>query len=327
MLDIDPALQDMMFDAGIDQRRKALPADFYEPHKLSTRGPRAGMSSGQWQCHNSLHPIRVAAPGNGWGGTVMMGYEVDAWCRHTNRWQITPAGPVQCVWFCPEFRQLALMMAELRENCFGPIPVMKESGFGGPHMEWPDKSKLFFASYDRSWSHLQGIPLDLALFDEEPPVQLWREMLQRRRTKRKTKFMCKATQTMSDGWMGGDELYGKWLEFHAARGLTEDQAMDAQLHGDIWCWPKGGIMDNPGADQADVDWYLNRTWPSDKERNVRLYGGFQSWAGDPVFDPAGVERLRQRMEELGREFGPGLVGSFEIDRRVASRPVVLERRK
>lgn len=310
MLAIDPDLEPLA-ELVASQDHARLPGDAYKPHRISTRGPRKGMSSGQEQCHRAPHPIRVCAPGNGWGGTVMMGYEADAWARHTNRWQVTPAWPVQMVWFCPEFRQLALIMAELRENCFGPLPVMKESGFGGPHMLWPDGSKLFFASYDRDWKHLQGIPLDKAFFDEQPPVELWRELLMRRRTKRQTRFMCKATQTISDGWMGGAELYMAWLNFHLELGMNEDQAMDAQRHPDIWCWPKGGIMDNPGASDKDVQWYLTRTWPSVKEKNVRLYGGFQSWRGDPVFDPEGVDWLRQQCDELNRA-SPGRRGFFEV---------------
>lgn len=284
-----------------------MPGDHYRPHGVTMRGPNTGKPSGQQQFHCALHPIRIMAPGNGWGGTQAMGAEADAWCRHTNRWQTTPPWPIRVVWFCPEFRQFDLVRANLEEFAIGRLPVFREGGFGGPRYEWPDGSKMYLASYDRSWTHIQGIELDLCCFDEQPPLQLYREILQRRRGRRKVRVICKATQTKGLSWMAED-IYQPWLDYHRERGLDEEEAMQAQLHPDIWLWPRGSCHDNPGLDAQDDAWYEGRTWSSKKEARVRLWGGFESWAGDPVFDEEAIEWLRSMQDEWAVEFGGARTG-------------------
>jgi phage terminase large subunit-like protein len=210
------------------KRSSVVPADEYEPHHHVFRegGARPlGETSGQLQFHQATQPVRVAAPGNGWGGTLAMACEIDAWMRHLNRWQETPDWPVIAVWFCPEFRQLAILLQTLRQSSFGSLPRFTEGGFGGPRFIWSDGGTLYLASYDRSWTHLQGIELDLIAFDEQPPEALWREMAQRRRAQRKTKYVCKATQTLGRTWMATD-IYEPWRTHHEAPGLDEHQACD-----------------------------------------------------------------------------------------------------
>lgn len=298
------------------------PGDAYEPHGLTTRAPqnaqdrliydRRGKPSGQLQFHQATHAIRVCAPGNGWGGTTAMAAEVDAWCRHTNRWQKTPSEPVQCIWFCPIYKQFDMLLPNLIDVAFGRVPRLK-SGHGGHHLVWPDDSKLHLASYDTSWGHLQGIEPHLIAFDEQPPKPLWREMMQRRRGKRRARFICKATQTKGWGWMATD-LYIKWKKHHEEQGITEEERMmELQLHPTIWCWPRGGIHDNSHMSAEDDAWYEQQSWASEKERKVRLYGGFEQWSGDCIFEDAVIDWLKNRLEEHRKAAGtmePWKSGSF-----------------
>lgn len=298
------------------EHRRLCPADFYEPHHTCFRegGARpVGAASGQLQFHQSLHTIRVAAPGNGWGGTMSLACEVDAWARHTNRWQETPAEPLAAIWFTPKYQQYEILRRKMfGPKVFGALPKYKVSHALGAHYEWPDGGFLCLGSYDSDWTRYQGVEPHLMVFDEIPPVELWRESMQRSRGETPTRFICKATQTQGRGWMAED-VYGPWLEHHELHGHDEQQAADLQLHPDIWCWPFGGIHDNPYATDRDVGWYLRQKWQSEKERKVRIWGGFEDWAGDSVFDAGGLERLKERAAALTEEFGEGLQGVFTID--------------
>lgn len=302
---------------AMEAHRRARPSDWYVPHAYaqerqhtSRQSVRLGRTSGQLQGHQATHIIRVAAPGNGWGGTTWMGCELDAWVTHSNRWQETPAWPIRAVWFCPQFRQFDIVRKNLEEYCLSRPYQFRTSGFGGPRYEFPDESTVYLCSYDTSWSHIQGIELDLCCFDEQPPADLWREMLMRRRAKRKTRYICKATQTGGLSWMA-KELYQPWLEWHRARGYAEHEALDLQLHPEIWCWSMGGIHDNPAASDEDCRFYENRRWTSEKEARVRLFGGFESWVGDPVFNAEALERMRQRAEER-RQTTPDRHGMLHV---------------
>ncbi len=298
----------------LDQVRRIRPSDFYEPHQVVEHPEAAreiGQASGQLQFHESDHIVRVAAPGNGWGGTTAMGCEIDAWCRHTNRWQVTPDRPIVALWCCPQFKQFEIVKNNLIEYCFGTIPTYKESGTKGPRFEWPDGSVCYIISYDRQWQYIQGIELDLCAFDEQPPRSLWGELQQRRRGKKKTRYICKATQTKGWSWMG-EQIYKPWLEYHRDLGLTEDEAHDHQLHPEYWVWPSGGIHDNPVADQEDIEWYTSRPWRHARERKVRIWGGFESWIGDPVFDIDALIAVEERMAIFKAQHGPGQNGSFAI---------------
>jgi hypothetical protein len=302
----------------IETCRPLAPANWYRPHSVVTRAPtlptdamfnRAGMPSGQLQFHKSLHPARIVASGNGWGGTTAMACEVDAWCRGTNRWQITPKPPVQVIWFCPMYKQFEILREQLVSFAFGQVPKFFASG---PKLgfKWPNGSQVFLGSYDTSWTHFQGIQPHLIAFDEQPPPALWREMRQRRRSRsRLTRFICKATQTEGWSWMGV-EIYNAWLEHHKQLGLDEDQAMQQQLHPFFFVWPKGGIHDNPDVSDEICREKEIEAWPSKRERKVRLYGGFENWSGDCVFDEEGMDRMRLRAVALEKKHGPGKSGSL-----------------
>lgn len=304
----------------MERRRRLIPAEWYEPHSICERSPiapelqiydRKGRPSGQLQFHESQHPIRVMAPGNGWGGTTAMGAEVDSWMRHTNRWQQTPEWPIRACWFCPQYKQFDFVRRNLEEVAIGSLPRFKDDRIG-PRYEWPDGGVMYLYSYDRSWESIQGIELDLACFDEQPPLALWREMIRRRRGRRKTRYICKATQTKGRSWMAED-IYEPWLSFHAGLGMTEEEAMVAQNHDLIWCWPKGGYHDNPAVDDEDIAFQERQPASSETERKVRLFGGFDSFVGDPVFNESGIRAMLARLPELEETYGVGRDGSFVVE--------------
>lgn len=289
---------------ALDQHRQLRPSDWYEPHSLAPvrqntaeQSCRVGRASGQLQGHQSQHIIRLAAPGNGWGGTTWMGAEVDAWVTHSKRWAETPDWPVRIVWFCPQYMQFDLIRANLEQDCFTRPYEFTSKGIAGHRYIFPDESTVYLGSYDRGWKYYQGIEIDLICFDEQPPLNLWREMRMRRRGMRKTRYMCKATQTIGLSWMAS-EFYEPWRKFHVEHGLDEDGAMDQQLHPSIWCWPKGGIHDNPAMSDEDCRWYEQQEWSSPKERQVRLFGGFRSWVGDPVFDVNAIDAMLKRAKRF-----------------------------
>lgn len=268
-----------------DNERQLRPTNLYAP------------SDGQLAFHTSTHPIRLLCPGNGWGKSAAMGHEIEAWMNHSNRWQETPKHRILAVWFCPQYKQFEFMRAMLAEKCWGPIPKWHVSDH---YFEWPDGGRLYVASHDRDWSYLQGIALDLALFDEHFPERLWTEMLLRRRGKRRTRFVVAATMTKGMTWEF-KHIYKPWLDFHTALGLNEKMAIEQQRNPNIFAWPYGGILDNPSMGATDKKWYEESlVTVSDKERMVRLGGGFQDWSGDAVFDIDALNRMKVRMIELER---------------------------
>lgn len=227
-----------------------------------------------------------------------MGHEINAWMMHTNRWQATPEGPIVGVWFCPQYKQFDILRPTLVEKCFGSIPRWKVAEH---KFVWPDGSELYVASHDRDWSYLQGIALDLCVFDEHFKESLWLEMMLRRRGTKRTKFVIAATMTKGLTWEH-KTIYTPWLKHHQAQGLSEFEAMRAQSHRDIFCWPYGGIADNPSMTAEDVRWYTDAVpYSCEKEKMVRLGGGFQDWSGDAVFDFDGLLWIKRQAEAIEAE--------------------------
>lgn len=289
---------------AIEARKIRRPWEWYVPSFPGHPGP----FSNQLGFHKAIQPIRTLFPGNGWGKTTALGAEANAWGYHSNLWQRTPEWPVLMLWFAKLKDQFAMICEQLRTQIFGTEVAWKASD---AEFRWPDGSKLVVGLADdaSTWKKWQGIPVDLVIFDEEPPKQLYREMMMRRRGQRKTRFCIGATATTGDSWMA-KEIYQPWEEHHKALGLDATRALWEQSHRDIWLWWRGGVGDNPGADAGDVAWYEGRTWSSPKEREVRLKGGFQSWTGDPVFDPDAIALLEQMAEAAELERGPGQIGSL-----------------
>ncbi len=255
-------------------------------------------SPGQLKFHQSNAAIRFLCPGNGWGKTIAMGHEVQAWMTHSHRWRPTPKRRITALWFPADYKQFAMLLEKLREKCWGPLPVWR------PHehhsLVWPDGSTLYVAPQDRSWKNVQGPPLDLVLFDEHFPMALMTEMQVRRRGDQKTEIVIAATMTRGLTWEYS-KIYKPWLDFHAGQGIGEEEAMEKQLHPRIFCWPKGGILDNPSMSEEDRAHMDSIIYSSDKEKQVRMGGGFQDWSGDAVFDAEGIAWMAAAMRTLERE--------------------------
>lgn len=248
--------------------------------------------------------IRVAAPDGLFvaadfivtHNTTAMAIEANAFATHSARWQPVPTHPVLMLWFARAYAQVDLLRVQLQANVFGRGAEWRATD---QQWRWPDGSVLVVGSADRAtdWTRWQGVPADLVCFDEEPPLSLWREMAQRRRTDRKTRYVLAATATEGGSWME-QELYRPWLEHHQARGLDEERAIAVNDHPETWCLSIGGIDDNPGADAKDHAWYHNRRWGSEEERRVRLRGGFWHGVGSAVFDAEGLAWMRAESDKL-----------------------------
>lgn len=315
----------MAFQRAMDARRRALPAEWYEPHSVVARNPfdpdlagygRKGKASGQLQFHQAPHIMRIMAPGNGWGGSTAMGCEIDAWMRHTNRWQVTPSGPITAIWVAPTLDQFDQLYKDvLFPRCWGTTAVLVPhgpTGRGSPQFRWPDGGTLVVVTHRTSWMDIQGINPHIVAFDEVPPKDMWDEFVHRRRGDRKTRFICKATQAEGYTWMARD-IYEPWLEHHRAAGMDEEAAMIAQTHEDMWVWPRGGIHDNPANSDDDCRFYERRKSSSKKKRKVRLFGGFESFVGDCIFDEEALDRMRARAAEL-EIATPARTGSLFVTR-------------
>jgi hypothetical protein len=280
-------LERIRFTQAMEWRKKQRPHLFYKPH-----------DKGQLQFHQARHYIRFLCPGNGWGKSIAAANEIQAWMEHKNRWRVTPTRPISALWFCPKMDQFEAMKPKLIEAAFGLPPT-------GPRWTkdrfvWPEgRGELLVASTKASWTTFQGAPRDLVIFDEHFPQSLYVEMLLRRRADQKTEFVIGATMTKGMTWEY-PELYVPWLEHHQAKGLDEESAMKVQTHERIFCWPKGGIDDNPGCDEEDRRNYREGVpYSCDKEKLVRLGGGFQDWSGESVFHDEGVAWLIEQQKALG----------------------------
>lgn len=279
------------------EHKRRRPIDFFRPHQ-----------NGQEQFHKSTAIVRCLFPGNGFGKTTAAGCEVQWWVTHSHPWQKVPIRSLIIIWCCETYKQFKILRAQLEAECFGPVtsgphPTLPTYSKGDHCYTWPDGSTMFLVSGDSSWTHIQGINPDLVIFDEEPPEALWNEMKMRRRGVRKTRYVFAATATQGMTWMYRD-LYLPWLQHHVEGGnLTEHEAHVVQSHPRLWVWARGGIVDNPGADAGDRDWYASQTFNSEAEKRVRMRGGFADFAGSPVFDLEAVERQRPGLED-------GQVGSF-----------------
>lgn len=278
--------------------RQIQPANWYDPHEVTLRGPRAGLPSGQDRFHSSTHRHRLAATGNGWGGTRTLGMEIDAWMRHTNRWQQTPKGPILAWWYAPDLAQFeGIRLKMLEPRCFGALPVWKTDS-PGPRYEWPEShgggGVLLIKTHHTSWKSGQGVEPHLIAFDENPIEDQFKEAGLRSRGDPPTRIIGKMTQTEGITWMK-EAVYEPWLRAHRAKHIfDEEEMMLAQVHPDFWLWPRGGIHDNANLSDADVDYYIRfieQVSRSKNEKRVRLYGGFLSFVGDPVFDEDAIERM------------------------------------
>jgi hypothetical protein len=260
-------------------------------------GSVCGRYANQLGYLTARHIIRCLFVGNGWGKTYTAAMDVNEQLQGRHTWQPSPKAPSLGVWVCPDFKQFRILAQEMIE------PRVWDKGWVWNDTKatyrWPNGSTLYIVSTERDWTFLQGIQPRFVHFDEEPPLQLWREMRQRRRAGSNTRFSFSMTATQGMSWVE-EELYTPWLKHHQDAGLpvapgNDDAAMEAQLHPSIWCWPRGGVGDNPAGTEADVKWYAEGRWSSEEEKRVRNSGGFMRLAGNGVFDAAAIEWMRAQV--------------------------------
>lgn len=282
--------------------RLHTPAELYAPH------------AGQLAFHAAPHRVRALWVGNRWGKSTALAVEAHRCVQAPGR---------IVVWICPQFRQFEALRPQLQEQVFGPAAT-----FVHPDLyRWGNGSQMFIVPRERDWTFIAGINPDLVCVDEECPLALWRELRARGAGARRTRYVIGATAVGGDTTWMEEELYQPWMAHHRALGLDEAEAIRRQAHPEIWALPCGGIADNTALSEEARSYFLGLRWSGPKEEGVRQRGGFAQWVGDPVFDEAGIERMRRRMEELERELGPGETGGFEAERRVCRRPVAVERRR
>lgn len=295
-------------ERGINSR----PSLVYEPgRKLDLEGlPIPLQSNGQYQIHAARHVFRIAAPGNGWGKTTLAAVEVDwwGWGDHPYQRDVIPRRPRVMLWVCQKFQQYEVMRAAIERWW----PTSVRLSWNGQHhsYSWPDGSRLYVFTAESSWQTLQGVEPDLVVVDEESDSALWHELTRRRRGKVETRYLVTATATQGLTWTYR-ELYLPWLQYHADLGLDEHRAVLTQQHviagtqtPGIFCWPAGSHRDNPTATKASWAYYLTLPAGSKAEREVRLYGGYRDFSGQPVFDLDSLERMRVHLR-------PGRMGRFE----------------
>lgn len=253
----------------------------------------------QEQLRIAKHRIRAMFVGNRSGKSIGMAAEVQKTMDKPNS-----IG----VWVCPQFKQFDLLRPDFEKMVFDQGAEYVHDD----HYRWPNGSKCFIIPRERDWQFIQGVNPDLVCVDEECPISLWRELRARGAGSRDTRYIVGATATSGDiTWMA-DDIYEEWASFHADRGMGEEEAMVAQLHPEIWCWPRGGIADNRAMSREKVAYFQSLVWGNAKEHEVRNRGGFQQWVGDAVFSSDDQEWLKAQRAAMAIQFGSHVEGMLEV---------------
>lgn len=247
------------------------------------------LSEGQLAALASGHTYRILIPGNGFGKTFCQGVDLDLLMQRDDPFKPTlmPGHPPTAIWCCQKYQQWEIMRPAIERNIFSAGWKWNDQ----KHCySWPNGSRCFLLSSDSDWTAIQGIEPDAVYFDEHPDRQLWVEMQYRRRGRAKTRYMVAATMTQGLTWFVRDQIQ-PWEQYHRDRGLTNDQALTAQEHPTTFIWNVGGIRDNPIMSAADEAHYASITAASEKERQVRLSGGYADFTGESVFDGLALEHM------------------------------------
>jgi hypothetical protein len=245
---------------------------------------------GQAQALASTHTYRILVPGNGWGKTTCMAMDADMLMQRVDPFKPdllpNPDRPTVAIWVTQKYQQFEMMRPDL-EAIFTPGWKWQEQ----KHVYvWPNGSRLFVLSSDSDWTAIQGVQIDAVYFDEHPDRKLWVELLYRRRGKKRTRYMVAATMTQGLTWFVRDQIQPveQWAIEH---GYTTQQRLMFQDHPKIFLWDVGGIADNPEMTEEDFEHYESITAAGDKERRVRLHGGYADFTGQAVFDQAGLDAM------------------------------------
>ena len=276
-----------------EERRTASPSQFY----VMGRQDWPVEDRYHYSFHRSPHRIRALFLGNGSGKTSAAAIEANWWLQHQHPYQIDVNSivDVRVLWICQTFKQMDMLQTQLETECLSK--GWRYDGTKHQYIWEKLRSKLTVFSNDGDWSSVQGVPVDLVIIDEECDGRLWRELQMRRRARKQTRYVISATATQGRRWMY-QEVYVPWLDHHKRLGLDESQAMRVQSHPRIWCWPQGGIDDNPGRREGDEQNYIDvLAMASPAERQVRLKGGFQDFNAAPVFDLQVLDKMERVNEE------------------------------
>ncbi len=271
--DIRKEMADQLRAEGIiEQLYDKRPGWMVQPHDL-----------GQVQALSSSATYRVLIPGNGWGKTTIMARDADMLMQRDDPYKPgcmpEPDRPTMAVWFCQKYQQWAIMQGNVEALFTRGWKWHDQKKF----YDWPNGSKLFVLSSDSNWESIQGIELDGVYFDEHPDRKFWNEMMYRRRGKRKTRYMVAATMTLGITWFV-IAIIQPWEKMCRKLGFTNKKALEEQPDPKTFVWNVGGIESNPSMGQEDFDHYNSQTTLSEKERHVRLKGGYADFIGEPVFD-------------------------------------------
>lgn len=276
--------------AVISATKLRTPWKLYKPHP-----------NFQQQFHASKHTVRCLFPGNRGGKTTAAAMEA--------QWQAGRKADSIILWITTQFRTFEMLRPQLEAEIFGPDAKYNAQDYT---YTWPNGSTMWVIPRERDWSFVQGINPDLVCVDEECPIALWRELRSRGFGRNNTRYVIAATATnMAGSWME-KEIYLTWLELHTEKGLSERQAMDQQLHPEMFVWPRGGIADNPSMTPEKVAKFKALTWSSDKEKKVRDEGGFETSVGDAVFDWQTMETLRTKQATDQSTHGDGVCGALDL---------------
>lgn len=273
------ALEAAVRNARLQQWRRAeQPALAFSPHE-----------NGQLQALASHHTYRILIPGNGFGKSTTMVVDADLLLQGNDPFKpdLMPVGrPATAIWVTQKYQQFEVMRGDL-EALFTEGWLWNDSK---KYYRWPNGARLFVLSSDSDWSAIQGVEIDAVYFDEHPERKLWVEMQYRRRGKKKTRYMVAATMTKGITWFVQDVVIPA-ESIGRERGLTQKQRLRVQPHPTTFLWDVGGIVDNPAMSDEDAEHYAQVTGLSDKERQVRMGGGYADFQGEAVFDPAALATM------------------------------------
>lgn len=263
---------------------------------------------GQLQALCSDHKFRILIPGNGFGKTTVMGFDADCLLQRDDAFKphVIPkeSRPMSAIWFCQKYQQWEILRGDLEADVFTRGWTWKEQKhfYEWPKPrgceQWPHGSRLYVLSSDSDWSSIQGVQIDAVYFDEHPDRKFWNEMMYRRRGKKKTRYMVAATMTLGLTWFVRDVIQ-PWEKYNRDKGRTGEESREIQDHPTTWIWDVGGIHNNPGMDQEDVEHYESIATVSEKEALVRTKGGYADFTGDPVFDLPALELIKQEDVQAG----------------------------
>lgn len=269
----------MIAERALEYLADHRPAMLFDPH-----------DNGQIQALCSDHKYRILIPGNGWGKTTCMAVDNDCLMQRDDPFKPhmmpKPDRPTTSIWYCQKYQQWEMMAPDVEEVFTRGWKWHSQKHY----YEWPNGSRTFILSSDSDWTAIQGVQIDAVYFDEHPDRKFWNEMMYRRRGKKKTRYMVAATMTQGMTWFV-TQLIQKVEKSYTEQGLTAARALELQPHPEYFLWNVGGVESNPATTDEDREHYESIETASEKERHVRLKGGYADFTGEPVFNLEALERM------------------------------------